>query len=571
MSAKPARSRPLAWWKVLVWTLCISQGLVYIVTTPLWEGWDEAFHYSYIQGLSENRTLPVFGQSTLSKEITSSFRDAPLSYGANLNLDRKYTTFEDYWKLPLEERRHREVQLRSIPNGDRKLVPEGEFQFQNYEAHQAPLYYALAAPIYSLFSSFDLLTRTLVLRLFSLLLGSLTIPIAFGTVRYAGSHWHVKVIPLLLVLLPLLYPTIGRIANDSLAVPLFSALVLLTLRYFARSCTTKDAIALGVVLGLGLLTKAYFLTALPALGVIFILACFTKQPGWRWLAHAGVIAALALVIAGPWYMRNYALYNNLSGIQEVTRTPNVSLVDRLGAVTRVEWGSSLHAMWKQHIWIGNTSLLALSRAMYRVGYLLIFLAMLGCMRSAINWLRLPRADKVASGSNESIAILAIFYAFFLLGVLYHMLTNYMLLGVPDGTGGWYLYAVIVPELILLVRGLESLVGTKAAVWTNAVLIVYVLAANLVSLLCKTLPFYAGFFIPRFHLANFLELYSPSGFRTMLVNIAKNKPDFITPNLIAVVIAACLMLMMLTLAFVVRTLCLRERVAEGRVRDLQDPQ
>jgi len=47
-----------------------------------------------------------------------------------------------------------------------------------------------------------------------------------------------------------------------------------------------------------------------------------------------------------------------------------------------------------------------------------------------------------------------------------------------------------------------------------------------------------------------------------VNIAKNKPDFITPNLIAVVIAACLMLMMLTLAFVVRTLSLRERVAEG---------
>jgi len=30
-------------------------------------------------------------------------------------------------------------------------------------------------------------------------------------------------------------------------------------------------------------------------------------------------------------------------------------------------------------------------------------------------------------------------------------------------------------------------------------------------------------------------------------------------------------MMLTLAFVVRTLSLRERVAEGRVRDLQDPQ
>jgi hypothetical protein len=499
--------------------------------------------------------LPVFGQAILSKEITSSFQDAPLSYGANLNLDRKYTTFEEYWKLPLDERREREAQLRSISNGERKLLPEHEFQFQNYEAHQAPLYYALAVPIYSLFSSSDLLTRTFVLRLFSLLLGSLTVLIAFGAVRYTGPHRHVQVIPLLLVLLPLLYPTIGRIANDSLAVPLFSALVLLTLRYFARCCTTKDAIALGAVLGLGLLTKAYFLTAIPALGVIFLLACFTKQPGRRLLAHAGLIAALALVIAGLWYMRNYALYNNLSGIQEVTRTPNISLVDRLGAVTRVEWRSSLQAMWKQHIWIGNTSLLALSRALYQVGYLLIFLAIVGSMRSAINWLRLPRADKVTLG--QSIAILAIFYVFFLLGVLYHMLTNYMLLGVPDGTGGWYLYAVIVPELILLVRGFEALVGTKSAAWTNGVLIVYVLTNNLVSLLCKTLPFYAGFFIPRFHLSNFLELYSPSGFRVMLANLAINKPDFITPSGIVALIAVSLALM---LALVVRALSLlRERV------------
>lgn len=536
--------------KFLVWALCISQGLVYIISTPLWEGWDEAFHYSYIQGLVENRALPVFGQAILSKEITSSFEYAPLSYGANLNLDRKYTTFEEYWKLPLKERGEREAQLRSISNHERKLLPEPRFQFQNYEAHQAPLYYVLAAPVYSLFSSSDLLTRAFVLRLFSLLLGSLTIPIAFSTANHAGSPRYAKVIPVLLVLLPLLYPTIGRIANDSLAVPLFSALVLLTLRYFARSCMTKDAIALGVVLGFGLLTKAYFLTALPALGAIFLLAIFTKHPRRRVLAHAGVIAALALVIAGPWYVRNYALYNNLSAIQEVTRTPNVSLMDRLGAITRVEWGSSLQAMWKQHIWIGNTSLLALSRTLYEVGYVLIFLGILGFLKSMI---------KLAPRPNRSIVILALFYVFFLLGVLYHMLTNYMLLGVPDGTGGWYLYAVIVPELILLVWGFESLVGVKAAAGSNVVLIAYLLLANLVSLLCKTLPFYAGFFIPRFHLSHFLELYSPSGFRVMLGNLAINKPEFITPGAIAAVIGFSMVLTVLTLACVVRTPSPRENI------------
>jgi hypothetical protein len=265
----------------------VSQGLVYIVSTPLWEGWDEAFHYAYVQGLVENRTLPVFGQSILSKEMTSSFAYAPVSYGANLNLDSNYTTHEDYWKLPRDERQSREARLRSIPNGERRLRPEPGLQFQNYEAHQAPLYYILAAPIYSLFSSSSLLTRVWMLRLFSLLAGSLTIPIAFSTVRYAGSGRHLTVIPLLLALLPLLYPTLGRIANDSLAVPLYSALVLLTLRYFARSCPTFDALALGAVLGLGLLTKAYFLTAVPALALIFLLAVlldpYAKYPRRRLL------------------------------------------------------------------------------------------------------------------------------------------------------------------------------------------------------------------------------------------------------------------------------------------------
>ncbi|HET9218954.1 MAG TPA: glycosyltransferase family 39 protein [Terriglobia bacterium] len=229
------------------------------MSTPLWEGWDEAFHYSYIQNLAETRSLPVFGKSTLSNEITTSFELAPLSYGTNLSLDGKYTTFEQYWKLPPVERRRREEALRSIPNNERENVPSGSAQLQNYEAHQAPLYYLLAAPVYTLFSSYDVPTRAFVLRLFSLLIGSLTIPNAFATVRYSGTRRHAKIIPLLLVLLPLLYPTIARIANDSLAVPLFSALVLLVVRYCARAApgaTVKDAIAIGVVLGFGLLTKA---------------------------------------------------------------------------------------------------------------------------------------------------------------------------------------------------------------------------------------------------------------------------------------------------------------------------
>jgi hypothetical protein len=287
--------------------------------------------------------------------------------------------------------------------------------------------------------------------------------------------------------------------------------------------------------------------------LIFLFALLTERPRGRLLAHAVLIVVIASAISGAWYVRNYALYDNLSGMQEVTRTPNLSLADRIAGVTRVEWGSSLHAMLKQHIWIGNTSLLALSGTTYQVGYLLIFLSVLGFARSGIAWLRLPLAEKLSP-----VVILAIFYGFFLLGVLYHMLANYMLLGVPDGTGGWYLYAVIVAELILLVQGLESLFGRRAAVASNVVLICYALIANLVSLLCKTLPSYGGFMIPRFHLSHFVELYSPSGFGTMLGNLALNKPAFVTPGIIGILIGISFLLLAASLVYVGR--------ATGKLRD-----
>jgi hypothetical protein len=64
---------------VWIWIACLCHGLTFVMCTPLWEGFDEAFHYSYIQTLAEHRTLPVYGQSTTSLEITESFEQAPVS------------------------------------------------------------------------------------------------------------------------------------------------------------------------------------------------------------------------------------------------------------------------------------------------------------------------------------------------------------------------------------------------------------------------------------------------------------------------------------------------------------
>src|SRR5207247_3447345 len=138
--------------KLLIWILCVSHGLVFVVSTPLWEGWDEAFHYSYVQHLAENRSLPIYGRSTISREITTSFEYAPLSYASNLAVGRYYPTFEDYWKLTASERLERDQRLRTIPGTEKTALPDVRYRLDNYEAHQPPLYYLVSGPIYFIFS-----------------------------------------------------------------------------------------------------------------------------------------------------------------------------------------------------------------------------------------------------------------------------------------------------------------------------------------------------------------------------------------------------------------------------------
>jgi hypothetical protein len=127
-----------------------------------------------------------------------------------------------------------------------------------------------------------------------------------------------------------------------------------------------------------------------------------------------------------------------------------------------------------------------------------------------------------------------------------MLVNYVMLGVPDGTGGWYMYAVIAAEVLLLTYGMESFFGRWAALG-DGLLLLYVLVVNFLSLFCKSLPFYAGIFIPRFHLSHLLELYSPSGLKTMLTNLAVNKPSFVTAEAIGTTIAIYVILLAVTVS------------------------
>src|SRR5215472_18810709 len=94
-----------------------------------------------------SRTLPVQKQTCLSEEVWQSFRLAPASYIVQRNLPM-VTTFDDYFRLSPAERASRRADLERLDPALAAVRSEAP----NYEAQQAPLAYALLAPLHALWA-----------------------------------------------------------------------------------------------------------------------------------------------------------------------------------------------------------------------------------------------------------------------------------------------------------------------------------------------------------------------------------------------------------------------------------
>src|SRR6266404_4295006 len=91
----------------------LLNAVLYSAMLPLWEGFDEAFHYAYIQHVSTIGALPVLGEASLSREVQQSLQIVPVSQVVAHDFPG-LITFDRYFALPQAEReRLRETLLRS--------------------------------------------------------------------------------------------------------------------------------------------------------------------------------------------------------------------------------------------------------------------------------------------------------------------------------------------------------------------------------------------------------------------------------------------------------------------------
>ena len=231
---------------------------LYASLLPLWEGFDEEFHYGYVQYLSAHHQFPVLGKTGLSQEVNRSIELLPMSYVmiVNLRLKGLPLTFDQYFALYSATRHQLFGAALAIPTDLRST--ESSIFSPNYEVHHAPLAYLSMAIFDSFLHRAPLPRRVWVLRLMVSIAATV---LMFRGLLALGSEAELSdalaaTLVFLMFSCQMFWATIAHIGNDWLAVPLAVWLIVLALR-FQRSPSNRLAFWLAVVLGLGLTQSAH--------------------------------------------------------------------------------------------------------------------------------------------------------------------------------------------------------------------------------------------------------------------------------------------------------------------------
>ena len=323
----------------------------------MWEGFDEPFHYAYVESLSTNAAFPVFGRSPVSREIAESFRDVPLTRMLSVTVPGALS-FEEWFRIGASEKTERLARLSTLSSSARAEPSD----ILNYEAQQAPLAYMVLAPFDAALARVPLRYRILLLRLIATVSGTLLL--WFGVVKLCRllqiSDTFAFATAAGVFSAQMLWATIAHVGNDYLAVPL-TFLLLVWLGIAAQKPSVRNLVILSVIFSAGLLTKAYFLAFTPVF-VWCVLKC--TRP---------IVLLIPAITALPWYVHNRFLYGSFSGTQQ--SVAGIGFTQAIFALPHIPLVSSSLAFLHWSLWTGNWSFLSFSKATLNIELGLIGMAL----------------------------------------------------------------------------------------------------------------------------------------------------------------------------------------------------
>lgn len=522
-ASRPDGNRRVRILLCLIWSAFLLRGVFYCAMLPLWEGHDEFAHFSFVQNLVVHGDLPGV-ETRFQRDVEESILLTPLAWAFE-GFPPSHVIHDEYWRLPEQDRMQREAQLRRLPI-------EWQSQPGNsrlYEATQPPLNYYLLSTAAIFLRNTHLFDRVFVLRILNLVIASLVIPLAFITARFVFRDDRFSLsIAALLAAMPHLLIDVSRVSNESLSIVLYTTLAYLLLHVIDGKW--RMLLPAGIVLGLGLLTKVYFVAALPPFASASVIVFFRSGRDLRKqvAAYSAFGAISVLAIAGWWFWRNSVLM----GSPDVLPQSELTVWGLLARVPEVDWMSAFKSILGSHLWNGAWSFLTVRSWMYQVLEGIGILALLGCF--VLYWSPSGKRAPVFPIQARHLFILGAAYALFWAALGHHVLMMFVNRGIA-ASGGWYLYAVVVPEVLLVASGLVGLLRNYAA-WGLTVLTGLFALLEFYTVHMLLIPYYTGMIAhaPDGGLRSFqIPQLFDGGATAMFHRLLINKAEVLTPPVLAV--------------------------------------
>lgn len=436
--AEPGPTSGGHYWRAirrLLTALVLARGVVLMCVMPPLEGWDEYQHVAYVHLMSETGRPPVFGEAEVPRALLASAVQFPQGRHALKQL-RSFgaMSYAEYWA-----RRDAGGLMPSAPTGTTRL----------YEAQHGPLYYRLAAPLYTLLGGGKDLPRSVAgLRLVNLLLTVGAVWIALGAIgRLVRDGRHAALIGLVVAAHPLFLVNGVRVANDALGAFLATVAIAGALTLDGRS-VTRRAFWVGPVIGLAVLAKAVHLALAPFVVVVWLaVSRRDRVPIRRALTALVVLALGTLSPIMPEIADNLTRYGSLTPMQEalVNRAAGRTAADLMHTAAGMDWWRSVVDWWAgKGLIVGGWSFLTPPPRLVNRYALLVGLALAGWA-----WTVLGRGERVFRSALTPAAC-AVLAGCYTAALAYHAVHSTAAWGFST-TNAWYA-AAATPWFLALAAG-----------------------------------------------------------------------------------------------------------------------
>jgi 4-amino-4-deoxy-L-arabinose transferase-like glycosyltransferase len=378
----------------------------YATATPVWQNPDEPAHFNYAVHVAQTATLPELRHGDWDSEL-----------------------------------------LERLKNG--RLQPGDDIASIRYESWQPPLSYLVAAP--ALRVATDPSARVLTLRLFNVILGGLTLLVAFLIALQMLPPLLAAAVPVVMAGIPMFTAVSASVSADPLA-NLLAAAILLALIHPSKN--PRWAVATGALLGLGLLTKLALAIFVPI--VFLVLLNRSRQ-----LAKDSVVVfGTAALIMLPWLVHQVTTYGWSDPLAMTRHAEVVSDQPRLMSLTpEYAWQfltTTFHSFWAQFGWMAIPA----SNTLYWIWGALTIAAVVGLAQARARLAQPAFQVLLATIAAACAALLAYNLTF----------TQFQ---------GRYLFTALVPVAILCVLGWSAwlpsrlgTLGTLCVAWALVALNVY---------------------------------------------------------------------------------------------------